>query len=272
MGTPTDAEIRDLLGTDPPRAWRAFVDRYTPSLLALIERAGIRDYDEAMELYLMTCERLAADNCARLRRHDPAKGPIGAWLGTVVRNVIVDWVRSRAGRRRLFHAVTALPPRAQQVFGLYYWQDRTPSEIAEILTMREAQPVGLGEVFEAMDAVDGVLNDRHRRELLAMAVRARTPVSLEMELEGGLDVAAAAPDPEHALGARERTAALDRALASLPPEDAAIVRLRYVQGLTRTDIEHALHIDHLPEARVKSIVGRLRALLAPQAAVREGAR
>lgn len=272
MGTPTDAEIRDLLGTDPPRAWRAFVDRYTPSLLALIERAGIRDYDEAMELYLMTCERLAADNCARLRRHDPAKGPIGAWLGTVVRNVIVDWVRSRAGRRRLFHAVTALPPRAQQVFELYYWQDRTPSEIAEILTMREAQPVGLGEVFEAMDAVDGVLNERHRRELLAMAVRARTPVSLEMELEGGLDVAAAAPDPEHALGARERTAALDRALASLPPEDAAIVRLRYVQGLTRTDIEHALHIDHLPEARVKSIVGRLRALLAPQAAVREGAR
>ncbi len=272
MGTPTDAEIRDLLGTDPTRAWRAFVDRYTPSLLALIERAGIRDYDEAMELYLMTCERLAADNCARLRRHDPAKGPIGAWLGAVVRNVIVDWVRSRAGRRRLFHAVTALPPRAQHVFELYYWQDRTPSEIAEILTMREAQPVGLGEVFEAMDAVDGVLNDRHRRELLAMAVRARTPVSLEMELESGLDVAAPAPDPEHVLGARERTAALDRALASLPPEDAAIVRLKYVQGLTRTDIERALHIEHLPEARVKSIVGRLRALLGPQAAVRESAR
>lgn len=271
MGTLTDAEIRDLLGTDPSRAWRAFVDRYTPSLLALIERAGIRDYDEAMELYLMTCERLAADNCARLRRHDPAKGPMAAWLGAVVRNVIVDWVRSRAGRRRLFHAVTALPARAQQVFELYYWQDRAPSEIAEILTMREAQPVGLGDVFEAMDAVDAVLNDRHRRELLAMAVRARTPASLEAELERGLDVAAAAPDPEHALGARERAAALERALASLPPEEAAIVRLKYVQGLTRRDIERALHIDHLSEARVKAIVGRLRALLAPQATAGEGA-
>ncbi len=271
MAPTSDAEIRELLAADPARGWRAFVDAYTPTLLSLIERAGIRDYDEAMELYLMTCERLAADNCARLRRHDPAKGPVAAWLGAVVRNVIVDWVRSRAGRRRLFQAVEALPARAQQVFELYYWNDRTPSEIAEVLTMREGQAVGLGDVFEAMDAIDAVLTERHRRELLAMSVRSRTPASLEAELENGLEVAAVTPDPAEALGARDGAAALERALRSLPAEDAAIVRLKYIQGLTRRDIERALHIDELPEARVKAIVARLRALLMPPALIKGGA-
>ena len=264
MAPLTDAELRDLLERDPSRGWQAFVDRYTPVLLSLIERAGIRDYDEAMELYLTTCERLSAGDCGRLRRHDPAKGPLGAWLGAVVRNVIVDWVRSRAGRRRLFHAVEALPAREQQVFELYYWNDRTLSEICEILTMRERQPVTLPDVFDAMDAIDGALTERHRRDLLAMSVRARTPASLEAELESGLEVAASAPDPESAFRAAETAAALDGALRALPDEDAAIVRLKYVQGLANRDIQHALHLQALPEARVKSIVAKLRELLSPQ--------
>lgn len=263
MSTLTDADIRALLDRDPDAGWRAFVDRYTPVLLSLIERAGIRDHDEAMELYLMTCERLAADEGARLRRHDPAKGPMAAWLGAVVRNVIVDWVRARAGRRRLFQSVEALPPREQAVFELYYWNDRTPSEICEVLTMREGQRVTLPDVFAAMDAIDGALTDRHRRELLAMAVRSRAPSSLEAELESGLEVPAAAPDPEQALRSAEIAAALDTALASLPPEDAVIIRLKYVQGLSHRDIQRALHLDALPDSRVKAIVANLRALLAP---------
>jgi DNA-directed RNA polymerase specialized sigma24 family protein len=241
--------------------WRDFVDRYTPVLLSLIERAGIRDYDEAMELYLTICERLSADGCARLKRHDPAKGPMGAWLGTVVRNAIVDWVRARAGRRRLFQSIEALPPRAQRVFELYYWNGRTAPEICEMLTMSEGTPVLLGDVFDALQAIDGALTDRHRRELLAMSVRSTAPASLEAEVEGGLDVAATAPDPEVAMRARETAEVLDSALRALPAEDAAIVRLKFGQGLSHRDIQRALHLADLTDARVKSIVARLRALL-----------
>lgn len=43
----TDQEFRILLAADPRQAWRAFIDRHTPTLLALIERAGIVDRDEA---------------------------------------------------------------------------------------------------------------------------------------------------------------------------------------------------------------------------------
>jgi DNA-directed RNA polymerase specialized sigma24 family protein len=95
------------------RAWLAFVNAYTPRLVALIERGGVRDHDEAMEVYTLVCERLTADSCARLRRRDSSKGGLGAWLAVVVRHAVVDWVRQRAGRRRLFGAVRRLEELAQ---------------------------------------------------------------------------------------------------------------------------------------------------------------
>jgi DNA-directed RNA polymerase specialized sigma24 family protein len=258
----TDHEIRELLVRDPVAGWRAFVDQYTPTLLSLIERAGVSDHDEAMDLYIRACERLSAEDCARLSRHDPAKGPLGAWLSVVMRNVVVDWVRSRAGRRRLFHALEALPIMEQEVFDLFYSRDRTPAEICEILTTRSGNPVSLQRVFDALDAIERVLTARHRRELLALAARSR-PASLEAELEqgGSNQPDGQGADSERAPGEREIARAFDGTLAALPPEDAAIVRLKYVQGLTHHDIQRALHLERLTDERVKGIVARLRGLL-----------
>ncbi len=67
----SDRELRERLIQDPDAGWRAFVDQYTPRLLQLIETCGVRDRDDAMDLYVHVCERLAADDCARLRKHDP---------------------------------------------------------------------------------------------------------------------------------------------------------------------------------------------------------
>lgn len=263
-----DHQIRELLARDADAGWRAFVDRYTPTLLALIERAGISDHDEAMDLYLRTCERLAADGCARLLRHDPAKGPWGAWLPVVVRNVMVDWVRSRAGRRRLFGVVEMLPQREQQVFELYYWHGRTPSEICETLSSREGRAVSLTEVFDALDAVERVLSARHRRELLATIARSQGPVSLEAEMEeGGFDPDDPAATADAALRGREAVESLNRALASMDAEDAAILRLRYIQGLSTRDIQRALHLDRLSDDRVRMLGAKLRTLLAHGVAV-----
>src|SRR5687767_13165451 len=60
-----DADLRLRLIEDTHHGWRTFVDQHTTTLLALIERAGIRDRDEAMEIYTLACERLAANECAR---------------------------------------------------------------------------------------------------------------------------------------------------------------------------------------------------------------
>src|SRR5688572_2753000 len=116
----SDRELRERLIAAPESGWRAFVDQYTPRLLQLIEQCGVRDRDDAMDLYVHVCEKLAADDCARLRRHDPAKGALSAWLGTVVRRMLVDWVRSSHGRKRLFGSIRALSPIDQQVFEQFY--------------------------------------------------------------------------------------------------------------------------------------------------------
>lgn len=263
MAALSEHELHALIVRDPAQGWRTFVDAYTPALLAAIELVGVRDRDEAMELYTLVCERLSADGCARLRRRDPDRGSLRAWLTAVVRNSAVDWVRSRAGRRRLFGVVQQLSWFHQQVFQLYYWQEHTPSEIAGLLSAPSARPVDLLEVLAALDAIHAALNARHYGELMSMTARARAPVSLDVEIdEGRLDPVDPSPSVEADATARERDASIEASLATLPDEDAAIVRLHYFHGLSLADVKRALHLPQLTPARLATIVAALRDALA----------
>jgi DNA-directed RNA polymerase specialized sigma24 family protein len=266
-GPPTDPvsdeRLRQWLAEDPERGWRTFIDAYTPAMLALIERAGIVDRDEAMEVYVRACERLAANHYAALRRRDPAIGSLMGWLAVVVKRAAVDWVRSRAGRRRIFAAVRELDRFHQRLFEMSYWEGRRPAEAAELLGVEWRRPVGLDEVFDALERIDGTLSSRHRSELLSMVARTRAAVPLEGDGEApSVDPPADTLDPESQLRARERDAQLERALAALPAEDAAIVSLKFVEGLTRPQIQRFLRLTELTEHRVRTIVATLRAKLA----------
>jgi DNA-directed RNA polymerase specialized sigma24 family protein len=260
----SDRDLQTLLQRDAGSGWQAFVEQHTATLLALIARAGVRDRDETMDVYTLLCEHLAADNCARLRRWDASRGSLGAWLAVVTRRVFVDWVRSRAGRRRLFGVIEALDPLHQQVFQLYYWHDRTPSEIAGELSAARGRHVGVEEVLTALDAIHDVLTERHYGELVSMTARSRPPVSLEEQLESGrADPPADEAAPDISVERRERDAAIESAIASLPSEDAAILRLHYWQGLSLAEVRQALHLSELTRARLGAIVSRLRAQLEP---------
>jgi len=256
-------DLRVLLAEDPERGWRAFIDRYTPTLLSAIERAGVTDRDEAMEIYVLACERLSDHDYAALRRRDPEKGSLAGWLAVVVRRAVVDWVRSRAGRRRLFGVVRQFDALGQRVFELYYWEGRLPTQIAQSLSAEGGALVSTGAVLDALERIDAVLTERHRSDLLSLAARARRPASLEPDADGELaiDPLSADPDPEAALQQRELERQLADSLAALPPEDAAIVSLKYVEGLTRPQIQRLLRLPDLTEHRIRAIVGRLRDLL-----------
>ena len=254
----SDRELRERLIADARSGWRLFIESYTPFLVATIERAGIREHDEAMDVYVRVCDHLAEDDCARLRRHDPSKGTIAGWLTVVVRNAVVDWARSRKGRPRLFQSIQALGALDRHVFELYYWRGHSMAEIAGLLSARDPA-VGLVDVFEALDRIEHALSDRQRAELLTAAARARDPVNLEDE-RGDLTVDVAdTRNAESDLRAAEAQAALAEALASLPPEDALIVQMRYVDGLSQKQVERALHLPSLRSERVQAILAKLRA-------------
>jgi DNA-directed RNA polymerase specialized sigma24 family protein len=259
-----DGDLKALLIQDAELGWRAFIDQYTPVLLAYLERAGIRDRDEAMELYVLTCERLAADDCARLRRHDPAKGSLGAWLAVLVRNVTVDWVRSRAGRRRLFGSIKRLSPLDRRVFELFFWENRSVSELVGLLAPEFDRP-SLAGILESLERVQSALTERQRSDLLAMTARSAIPASLdghpEEEDDRPYDIADRTVDAEGDLQAREAEVLMERALAGLPAEDAAIARLKYGEGLSLKQIRDALHLDQLSDERVQGILDALRETL-----------
>jgi RNA polymerase sigma factor (sigma-70 family) len=258
----TDEALRALLVEDPEGGWRAFVDQYTPTLLALIARAGIVDRDDAGDVYVRVCERLATDHCARLRRHDPRKGALAAWLTILVRHVVVDWVRSRAGRRRLFGAIRTLPAFDRRVFELYYWERRRATEVVELLRREQQSPMDLTDVLQALERIQEAMSDRHRAELLTMVARTMPAATLDDAAVPEPVSAGRADDPEEELGARELDMQFASALAALPVEDAAIIRLTFVQGWSREQVRRALHLEDLTVDRMRGILERLKELLA----------
>ena len=256
----SDDALRALLRRDPAAGWRAFIEQYTPLLVAMIRRAGLSDRDEIMDVYVLVCELLSARGFERLRSQDAGRGSIGAWLAVVARHAAIDWLRSKKGRRRLFEAVAALTPFDRRVFELFYWDDRSPSEIAELLADGGSGRATLAAVFESLERVHGVLADRQRAELLALAARSKPPVAIDVS-----DAAERAedrqPTPETAMRIAELDRQFETALGRLPTEDAAIVRLKFVEGLTNAATERALAIEGVTNRRVQGILERLRAAL-----------
>jgi DNA-directed RNA polymerase specialized sigma24 family protein len=167
----TDEALQRLLIEDPRQGWTMFVDTYTPTLLALIERSGVTDRDDVLDVYVRVCERLAENHCARLRRYDPGRGAMAAWLTLVVRHLVVDWARSRRGRRRLFERIRRLDRFDQQVFELHYWQQQRPSGVAEVMSRSLARQVTLDEVLRALDRIHESLTSRNRAQLAALVAR-----------------------------------------------------------------------------------------------------
>ena len=254
-----DHELRLLLAEDTRRGWRAFIDQYTPTLLGLIHRAGVTERDEAMDVYVRACERLSADDCARLRRHDPAKGPLRSWLAVVVRHAVVDWIRSRAGRRRLFGTIRGLGAFDRRVFELFYWEGLMPTDIAARLAASEPD---LPAVFDSLSRIEAQLTLRHRADLMSLAARSQQSISLDASDEAAeLPVPSADVDPETRARIRELQQRLETALARLPAEEAAIVRLRFCEGLGIRDVQRALRLSSLSEARIADILVRLRSMM-----------
>lgn len=199
-----DTELLDLLRRDPRRGWPLFIKRYTPILFRLIRRGGLNRYDDVMDVYVQVCERLAEADCARLTRYRPGRGSLVAWLAVVIRRVIVDRLRARAGRRRHFRSIQQLDPFDRDVFELRYWHRCDDAEAHGNLETRLGRTVTSRELDLAIARVERALTARHRAELLAASSRIDVPVPLDAVERGpSLPVFDPRLDPERRLLAIE---------------------------------------------------------------------
>jgi DNA-directed RNA polymerase specialized sigma24 family protein len=130
--------------------------------------------------------------------------------------------------------------------------------------MERRGPVDLTDVLAALQRIQTVMSDRNRSQLLALLARSRPAASLDAADSPVRALADGESDPERALGLRELDELFASALAALPPEDAAIVRLTFVQGWSREEVRRALHLDRLTAERMTGILDALRQRLSAQ--------
>jgi RNA polymerase sigma factor (sigma-70 family) len=210
-------------------AWDLFVAHHRRLIFATIHHY-VRDPDDATDIFARVCEALREDDLRRLRQysekpHHTAR--FSTWLVTVVRNLTVDWLRHRDGRRHLSVAAQGLPPLQLRIFELVYLDRRHHVEAYEVIRSRMAPGLTFAQFLEALRAMRRAMTaGGHAHVLRAMAGQSPDTPAVQRPITGET---------------AERRAVLDDAVRSLDTGDRQAVDL-YV-------------IDQRPAAAVAAMLG-----------------
>ena len=157
----SEADVEALFRRYWPRAYRA-------AFLIVGDHAAAEDI--AQEAFLSAVRRL--DRFDRRRRFSP-------WLGTIVANRAIDWVRARTARRESGQEVPELEAAwQQQPLGSY--SDELLAAIATlsaeqraVIVLRYVLEFTPGEIARALELPRGTVNSRLRRGLDILEARLR---------------------------------------------------------------------------------------------------
>ncbi|MCR4438954.1 MAG: sigma-70 family RNA polymerase sigma factor [bacterium] len=261
-----EEEFLRLLPVDEHRAWQLFVSDYSAFILRLIGHF-VTDYDDRMELYLFVCQRLAANRLRRLKRFvcDPyAPCKLTTWLVPVIRNLVIDWFRHKEGRKRPSRCIAALPELTQMVFKYCYQQGYTPGEAFELIRTRHDPRLRFEEVSRALDQIHDALAGAKMWAVARAMLRNAPAYPVEGERasedrpEIELSAPEAPPDMETQMVQLRRT--LQEAIESLPAHEQLLLRLRFEETLSASEIADLLHLRDSRAAYqgIRQAIGHLR--------------
>jgi RNA polymerase sigma-70 factor, ECF subfamily len=157
----SEADLEALFRRYWPRAYRA-------ALLIVGDHAAAEDI--AQEAFLSAVRRL--DSFDRRRRFSP-------WLGTIVANRAIDWVRARTARRESGQDLPELQA-AWQRHPLGGYSEELLAAIATlsaeqraVIVLRYVLEFTPGEIARALELPRGTVNSRLRRGLDVLEARLR---------------------------------------------------------------------------------------------------
>lgn len=240
----------ELAGGRSEAAWSLFIDQYRRLIFFALRRYA-RDQDDVMDVFAHVCESLRADDFARLRRYAAAPSPnarFTSWLVAVVRNLAVDWLRQREGRRR--HPVPAgLSPLQQRIFQCVFVEGISHEGCFQLLTASTGSALSAHQFAEALNGtyriVDAAGGSGSTRS------RAAPPAPEE-------------PSAYEALLADDAAAHLGNLLDILNPADRLAVQLFVVHELAAADVARVVGWPNAKMVynRVTRALAALRAELA----------
>lgn len=208
---------------DSQAAWDLFAERYRQLILTTIRRL-VPDRDDVMDVFSMVCQELTVNGFARLRRYSVQSARaarVSTWLVVVVRNLTVDWLRHRDGRRRL-NVPSELSPLQQQIYTAVCIEGHSYVEAYELLRGRTESPIAFHEFLREVTATHRIApcpgGVRHPR-------RGFDPLSAEPGIPA-IDLAQTA-ELAHRIGA---------ALASAPADVRLAVELVVVERMAAAEV------------------------------------
>jgi RNA polymerase sigma factor (sigma-70 family) len=266
-----ERELLDRIEKEGSGAWEAFLASFSDVIFRVV-RLFADSYDDRMDLFLFACARLEEDGMRRVRsfrRRPEAPCRFSTWLAVVVKNVAVDYIRSRDGRFRPFRSVEAMEEADRLVFEYHVRDGRPLDEVRGLLAGRHGIRMTPSEVADRAARVEAALTPNQRWRLLARQGQARRPMSVDpvaevaYEDELAVPLADARGGPEASLSAREADEAFERVMATLAPRKRLALALRYRDGLSGSDVAAFLGIgvgeaDRLVREGIQEVRERLR--------------
>ncbi len=217
-------------------AWDDFITRYRPLVFATIQHYA-RDYDDVMDVFARVCQALREDDMRRVRSYldqPQHTARFTTWLVAVVRNLTIDWFRSRDGRRRISTIAEGMPPLRKQIFTAVFAEQRSHIEAYELICAQASRPLAFREFLIELRETYRAASAGRRGAIL----RDLSPHDLAVE---ELDSA----DPAET---EERSRRVEQALQTLPSQDRAAVELYVLEDLSASDIARVLGLRNAKAA------------------------
>ena len=226
----------ELRGGSPEAAWDDFITRYRPLVFATIQHYA-RDYDDVMDVFARVCQALREDDMRRLRtwlEQPNHTARFTTWLVAVVRNITIDWFRSRDGRRRLSMVAEKLPSLRRQIFQAIFVERRSHIEAYELICAQASPPPAFREFLKELRETYNAASAGRRGAIL----RDLSP-SLPIEDE---------PDSADPAELEDRSRRIEQALQTLPAIDRTAVELYVLEELSAADIARILGLRNAKAA------------------------
>ena len=255
----TIGPLLEALASDAAEsAWTDFLAIYSETIFGVV-KVFTRDADQSSDCFLFVCERLAAKTYRRLRVFEPnGRAQFSTWLRAVVRNLCLDWYRSKYGRRGLFRSIASRDAIDQEIFVAMFHRADSIDQIWLDLS-RRGYSLDYSEIEGRVEQLRASLSARQ----LWLVSASRLPIDTIEQGEEDHAVALladAAPNPEMLAMLRETEAIVRKGLAQLNTTDRILLRLRYLEGLPLLEVARLLGLKDAQTAdrRIREAIERLR--------------